>query len=275
MVTRTAEPELYKDKIEVSLDGRQIFYLFFGGAVVACLVFVLGVMVGRRLEARAHVDRAAMTSATRDPLAALDRLAEGKGEMTFPAALGNNAAAAPVTAVDRAIQAVAEPAPDRDGKDGKDGKDAAKDSKDAKKVDDKAAEPAADKKADAAAEKAAAEKAATEKAAAEKAAKAKAKSTPAGDDAAPASKPEPPDGKGQKGKFTLQLSAFQDSAEAEAFLATVKQAGYAAYVVSAEVEGKGTFYRVRLGNYGSYDDAVAAKAEFERKVPKIAYVTRL
>ena len=53
------DTDLYKDKIEVSLDGRQIFYLFFGGAVVACLVFVLGVMVGRRLEARGHVDRVA------------------------------------------------------------------------------------------------------------------------------------------------------------------------------------------------------------------------
>ena len=52
------EPELYKDKIEVSLDGRQIFYLFFGGAVIVGLVFVLGVMVGRRVEARGHVDRA-------------------------------------------------------------------------------------------------------------------------------------------------------------------------------------------------------------------------
>src|SRR5262245_23580346 len=68
-----SEPELYKDKIEVSLDGRQIFYLFFGGAVIACLVFVLGVMVGKRVEARAHVDRAG-TSAARDPLAALDAL---------------------------------------------------------------------------------------------------------------------------------------------------------------------------------------------------------
>src|SRR5690348_4137421 len=103
MVTRTAEPELYKDKIEVSLDGRQIFYLFFGGAVVACLVFVLGVMVGRRLEARAHVDRAAMTSVRKDPLAALDRLAEGKGEMTYPAAL--RGAEPPVADVDRVIEA--------------------------------------------------------------------------------------------------------------------------------------------------------------------------
>src|SRR5690606_40443237 len=48
------EAELYKDKIEVSLDGRQIFYLFFGGAVIVGLVFVLGVMVGRRVEARGH-----------------------------------------------------------------------------------------------------------------------------------------------------------------------------------------------------------------------------
>ena len=39
---RSADPELYQDKIEISLDGRQVFYLFFGGAVIACLVFVLG-----------------------------------------------------------------------------------------------------------------------------------------------------------------------------------------------------------------------------------------
>ena len=30
-----------KEKLEVSLDNRQIFYLFFGSAVVACLVFVV------------------------------------------------------------------------------------------------------------------------------------------------------------------------------------------------------------------------------------------
>ena len=41
------------------------------------------------------------------------------------------------------------------------------------------------------------------------------------------------------------------------------------------VPDKGTFFRVRLGNYPSYDDAVTAKAEFERKVKKIAYVSRI
>src|SRR3982750_1907408 len=90
--------ELYKDKIEVSLDGRQIFYLFFGGAVIVGLVFVLGVMVGRRVEARGHLDRAD-TSAARDPLAALDRL-ERSDNLSYHGAL--TGAQAP-TDVEKAI----------------------------------------------------------------------------------------------------------------------------------------------------------------------------
>src|ERR1700753_1470393 len=81
-----SQGELYKDKIEVSLDGRQIFYLFFGGAVIVGLVFVLGVMVGRRVEARGHVERA-KTEAAVDPLAALDRLAGGH-QRSFQGARG-------------------------------------------------------------------------------------------------------------------------------------------------------------------------------------------
>ena len=77
-VGMSRESELYKDKIEVSLDGRQIFYLFFGGAVIVGLVFVLGVMVGRRVEARGHVDQPRASAAV-DPLAALDRLEGGNG----------------------------------------------------------------------------------------------------------------------------------------------------------------------------------------------------
>ncbi|MEO7097223.1 MAG: hypothetical protein ABI175_28440, partial [Polyangiales bacterium] len=88
------DPELYKDKVEVSLDGRQIFYLFFGGSVVVGIVFVLGVLVGRRVEARGHVDRA-RTHATTDPLAALDRL-EGNGGLSFQGSLTGKDAPNPV-----------------------------------------------------------------------------------------------------------------------------------------------------------------------------------
>jgi DedD protein len=92
------EPELYKDKIEVSLDGRQIFYLFFGGAVIVGLVFVLGVMVGRRVESRGHLDRADTQTAS-DPLAALDRL-ERTDNLSFHGVLTGSA---PASDVDKAI----------------------------------------------------------------------------------------------------------------------------------------------------------------------------
>src|SRR5688572_25026815 len=96
------EAELYKDKVEVSLDGRQIFYLFFGGAVIVGLVFVLGVMVGRRVEARGHTDRARV-AATVDPLAALDRLEGGSG-LSFQGALrGDNG---PASDVEKTIAAL-------------------------------------------------------------------------------------------------------------------------------------------------------------------------
>ena len=248
-----ADTELYKDKIEVSLDGRQIFYLFFGGAVVACLVFVLGVMVGRRLEARGHVDKVAGTSAARDPLAALDRMGSD-GTMTFPSALSGSGG--PTAAVDREIAAMRAPK---------------------KELAAEAAKPTAVKpeavKPDAVKPDAVKPEAAKPEAAKPTAVKPDAVKP---DAVKPeAAKPEAPRSvDAAKAKFTLQLSAFQDQAEAEAFLSTVKSAGYGAYVTAAEVDGK-QFYRVRLGNYATYDDAVAAKAEFEKKVPKIAYVTRL
>ena len=86
---------MFKDKIEVSLDGKQVFYLFFGGAVLASLVFVLGVMVGRRVEARSHVDAIAQTETALDPLAALDTLSQSsRGEpLVFRSALAGGPAA--------------------------------------------------------------------------------------------------------------------------------------------------------------------------------------
>ena len=47
--------ERWRDKIEVRLDNRQVFFLFFGSALVACMLFVLGVIVGKRLESRGRV----------------------------------------------------------------------------------------------------------------------------------------------------------------------------------------------------------------------------
>lgn len=129
--------ELYKDKIEIVLDNRQIFYLFFGGSVIVGLVFVLGVMVGRRVEARGHLERGQPHTAV-DPLAALDRLAGGAG-LSFQGELRganarpsdtSNVAAAHHDSADNAGQDLEAKASDRPG----DKSELASDAVDAKKL---------------------------------------------------------------------------------------------------------------------------------------------
>jgi DedD protein len=62
------ETARWHDKVELQLDNRQLYFLFFGTAVAACLVFTVGVLVGKRLEAGARP-----VAAAGDPLAALDQ----------------------------------------------------------------------------------------------------------------------------------------------------------------------------------------------------------
>ena len=71
-----------KEKLEITLDSRQLFFLVFGGAVLACLVFVVGVMTGKRLESRQI--RKHRPAAAVDELAAVDEDSKlaGKG-LTF------------------------------------------------------------------------------------------------------------------------------------------------------------------------------------------------
>ena len=79
--------ERWRDKIEVRLDNRQVFFLFFGSALVACMLFVLGVIVGKRLESRGR----AVSPEIEDPLALLDKVATSprpaQGGVTLPQAL--------------------------------------------------------------------------------------------------------------------------------------------------------------------------------------------
>ena len=229
------EEGLYKDKIEVSLDGRQIFYLFFGGAVIVGLVFVLGVMVGRRVEARGHVERA-QTQASVDPLAALDHLEAGGG-LSFQGSLRGNEA--PASDVEKQIGDIAKQKPKAPEV----------------KADVKVPEPVVKPKAEPAVKQEPVLKP-------EPIAKPEPKAEPKKDD-----KPKP--------KFTLQVSSFQDKGEADAYLATIKSNGVSgAYVIEADVDGK-TYYRVRVGNYRSVDIANDAKADVEKATKKSASVMRL
>jgi DedD protein len=269
------EAELYKDKIEVSLDGRQIFYLFFGGAVIVGLVFVLGVMVGRRVEARGHVDRANVTT-TADPLAALDRLESGN-RLSFQDALRGNETRVEASDVEKKIDAMQKmPAPLA--------KPEAK-KPEAKKEDVKKEEPAKapapapepkkeEKKVEAKVEKKDEPKKDELKKDEPKKDELK-KDEPKKDEPKKEEKPEQAKAEPKKEpKFTLQLSSFQDKNEAQTYLDSVKASGYQAYVTEGDVDGKQLF-RVRMGSYKSLEAANEAKSEFEKSAKKSAIVTKL
>ncbi|HEY4059209.1 MAG TPA: SPOR domain-containing protein [Kofleriaceae bacterium] len=282
----TRDGELYKDKVEVSLDGRQIFYLFFGGAVIVGMVFVLGVLVGRRVEARGHVDRA-HTAAASDPLAALDRLESSDG-MAFRGALSGQASEAPV---DKAIAELAEkrgtaPVADVKKTDKKVDDKVAKteDKKDEKKSDDKKSD---EKKSDKKDEKKKAE-AKSEEPTSDAKVQAKSddkKSDRKSDDKVAKSDDKKADEKKsddkvekkdeKKERYTLQLSSFQDKTEAETFLDSMKAKGFNASITTAEVDGKGTFYRVRMGTYRSLDAATSAKSDFEKAASHNASIMKI
>jgi DedD protein len=321
--------ERWRDKIEVRLDNRQVFFLFFGSALVACLLFVLGVIVGKRLESRGR----AIAPEVEDPLALLDKVATTprttqSPAVTFPQALfgGKNAQSSAKKTDLKLVPSVGEP-----------DKVAAKPAEIAKTNEaapavpattkpatskqvaalEKPAEPAKPASAVSATTKPATSKlvAALDKptepakpASATKTAEAKppvaakpvaatAPATrptpaPASGKAAPvaaANKPivaDPPVAKGPvpvigaaatdsaKGKlrFTLQISAFQDRAEAEAFAG--KLGAEKTYITTSQVPGKGTWYRVRVGDFASAKDAIAGKLAFEKQHGVIAYVTQ-
>lgn len=76
-----------------------------------------------------------------------------------------------------------------------------------------------------------------------------------------------------EGSWTLQLSAYQDKAEAERFAAGLRDKGYAPFIVEANVAGKGTWFRVRMGRFGSKDAASTYLADFKRETSIAGIVT--
>jgi len=217
--------ERWREKIEVKLDNRQVFFLFFGSAVVACMLFVLGVMVGKRIESRGQAEAPQL----QDPLAALDRaqkpplgVAAPDPQLTFASTLAGGSKVKP-GAAHASMGLPAKVVPPK---------------------------PAPPKPVAAVAKPVAA------------APKPIAATNPAPAPAAPA------DASKGRGKYTLQISTFTTSADAEAFV----QKYPGAFMIAGDVPGKGMVYRVRFGNYATYKDVIAAKESFEKQHNMIALI---
>jgi DedD protein len=94
----------------------------------------------------------------------------------------------------------------------------------------------------------------------------------------PSAAPAPPSSPRQParpaaGRFTLQVRAFPDRDRAEELVEHLRQRGVEAYLTSAEVRGKGRWYRVRVGRFGSRDDAERFRAKLAREKKTDARVT--
>lgn len=55
--------------------------------------------------------------------------------------------------------------------------------------------------------------------------------------------------------FTIQLAASQDKKYADGMVSRLKEKNYPAYLETAKIAGKGTWYRVRIGGFRDRDEA--------------------
>ncbi|MCP3141955.1 SPOR domain-containing protein [Pyxidicoccus xibeiensis] len=294
-----------KEKFDVSLDNRQIVSLLIAGIVVMGAVFVLGVVVGKKLAGNVQ------TANSPDLLSALDANAQALQDvqrdspLTFQDELTRKAAAEPLNPpVPKATAKAPTPAPvpAKPAAPAPESATAQRPTAPAPTPDPDTGELPPEEPEEDVAEKVVAAEAPTPPAPAAKPAAA-----PAPTPAAPvavAAKAVPVSGKvevapvptrttnkeggGLKeaiaraaqppaqavkgGAFTLQLSAFQDRQEADRFAARLRDRGYAPYILTAEVPGKGTWYRVRMGSFASKDAASRYLSDFKRETQLDAFV---
>ena len=78
-----------------------------------------------------------------------------------------------------------------------------------------------------------------------------------------------------RGKFTLQVQAFRDRAQADAFVAQLQAHGHSAFVQESNIRGKGRWYRVRVGRFANQKEALAFQTQFESSEGIDTFVTAL
>jgi len=267
-----------REKYDLSLDSRQVVSLLIGGIVVLGAVFVLGVLVGKKLAGTPRSDRAPdLLTALDHKSDALER-ARAAPPLTFqeeltrptpaPPTVPRTAAPSPAptsagTAATPAVVRAPAPAPAAappaaatnagatDGTSGPGGKAASQRRAAAVATTTiGAADPKPEKKAEPEKKQEPARPAHAESVAT--------RSAPA----AASSAPKVPETTSPTGAFTLQLGASPSRDDAERQASRLREKGYAPYIVAAEVPGKGTWYRVRMGSFPTKDAATRYLQDF-------------
>ena len=77
---------------------------------------------------------------------------------------------------------------------------------------------------------------------------------------------------GHAGAFVLQVASFRTEGEAQAFSNVLRQRGHHAYLEAANIPGRGTWHRVRVGPFKYSRDAIKYRGEFEAKEHIVPFV---
>lgn len=74
------------------------------------------------------------------------------------------------------------------------------------------------------------------------------------------------------GRYTVQVASYREEGDARELAAGLSRKGYRAFVTAAEVPGKGTWYRVRVGRFGTRKEAASFGESLKRKERNIKTV---
>jgi cell division septation protein DedD len=96
--------------------------------------------------------------------------------------------------------------------------------------------------------------------------------TKAAADSAAATSAGPMVPSGREGGYQLQISSFRNQAEANGFAEQLRARGHKAHVSEANVAGRGTWYRVRVGPFPSQQAAQSYRSTFETKEHVVPFV---
>lgn len=79
---------------------------------------------------------------------------------------------------------------------------------------------------------------------------------------------------GSEGGWQVQVSSFKTDAEAQSFAEQLRARGHRAHVQQAEIPGRGTWYRVKIGPFATQNEAIKYKSAFVAKEKVPAFVVK-
>ncbi|MDD5222536.1 MAG: SPOR domain-containing protein [bacterium] len=273
------------NQYEVSLEARELYLIIAGLLLFAILVFILGVFVGRRIErSQTHPVAAADLAAPSGEKAEGEDLAGGPGAGSpgaYPA--GESEAALPPnpSAEKNAANAPGKTAAGKDnvqytyydslvkGKgvgiqaqpEGQPGVQPGVQPGSQPESEPQQVAPAAPEETEPAAPAPKAQK---------KAKKATAKAAPAKVAMKKATSAD-----AEEGKYTIQISSFLERDQAQNLVRWLRERKYPAYLATAEITGKGTWHRVRVGKFATKEIAARYQKELENQIHLRGFVAQV